>query len=139
MKIAMNHSWRTLAHKTASLCMLVYLTSIAGIVTAQEKNAIEGIQARQVGGNVVVTVSMKDPLAQEPIGFSVSNPARVVLDFVAALNATGSNMKELQVGDVRNVNVVQAEDRSRLVFNLKKSLNFTTETRGREVIVTIGE
>ncbi len=139
MKTAMSHSLRALAHKTASLCMWVCVLGAMTAASAQEKNAIEGIQARQVGGNIVVTVSMKEPLAQEPIGFSVTNPARVVLDFASALNGTGSNMKELQVGDLRSVNVVQAEDRSRLVFNLKKSLNFTTETRGREVLVTIGE
>ena len=139
MKTAMSHSLRVLAYKTAGLCMLLCFSGMVSTVAAQEKNAIEGIQARQVGGNVVVTVSMKEPLAQEPIGFSVTNPARVVLDFAAALNATGNNVKELQVGDVRSVNIVQAEDRSRLVFNLKKSLNFITETRGREVVVTIGE
>ena len=139
MTTAMSHSLRALARKTAGLCMCIGLVGITGAASAQGKNAIEGIQAQQADGNIVVTVSMKEPLAQEPIGFSITNPARVVLDFAAAINGTGDNLKELQVGDLRSVNVVEAEDRSRLVFNLKKPLNFATETRGRDVVITMGD
>lgn len=140
MRKSMSHNLRAVARKTAGLCMWIWVVGVSGTAAAQDsKNAIETIQARQVGANTVVTVSMKEPLAQEPIGFSITNPARVVLDFAAAVNGTGTGLKDLQVGDVRSVNVVQAEDRSRLVFNLKKPLNFTTETRGREVRVTLGE
>jgi type IV pilus assembly protein PilQ len=139
MRTSMSHNWRAVARRTAGLCMWICMFGVGGAATAQDKNAIETIQARQVGTNTVVTVSMKEPLEQEPIGFSITNPARVVLDLAAAINGTGSNLQDLQVGEVRSVNVVQADDRSRLVFNLKKPLNFTTETRGRDVVVTLGE
>jgi type IV pilus assembly protein PilQ len=139
MRTSMSHNLRAIARRTAGLCVWMCVFSISGAAMAQDKNAIESIQARQVGTNTVVTVSMKEPLVQEPIGFSITNPARVVLDFAASVNGTGSNLVDLQVGEVRSVNVVQADDRSRLVFNLKKPLNFATETRGREVVVTLGE
>lgn len=134
-----SHPFSGLFQKMASLCIWATAISFSSFATAQDKNAIESIQARQVGPNVVVTVSLKEPLTREPIGFSIASPARVVLDFAAAANGTGANVKDLQIGDVRSVNVVQAEDRSRLVFNLKRPLNFTTETRGKEVVLTMGE
>ena len=45
--------------------------------------------------------------------------------------------QEIGLGDVRNVNVVQVGDRSRLVFNLKRSLSYATTIEGNALIVTI--
>jgi type IV pilus assembly protein PilQ len=54
-----------------------------------QDNAIESISANQQGNNVVINVAMKDTPAKLPIGFSITNPARIALDFGATENATG--------------------------------------------------
>ncbi|HEY8606938.1 MAG TPA: type IV pilus secretin PilQ family protein [Noviherbaspirillum sp.] len=102
-----------------------------------QENAIESIQANQQGSNVIVKVTLKEKLAKPPIGFSVTSPARIALDFGATANATGKSAVDIGMGDVRNVNVVQAGDRSRLVFNLLKPLNYATAIDGNVVVVTI--
>ncbi|RBA24848.1 type IV pilus assembly protein PilQ [Herminiimonas fonticola] len=117
-------------------CAFIYLVAICGAVAAQE-NAIESITANQQGSNVVVRVAMKNPLTKPPIGFSITNPARIALDFAGTANATGKGMQDIGLGDVRNVNVVQAGERSRLVFNLTRALNYATTVDGKNVIVTI--
>lgn len=105
-------------------------------VLAQE-NAIESISTNQQGSNVIVKVTLKNPPEKSPIGFSITSPARIALDFPATANGTGKSSQDINIGDVRNVNVVQAGERSRLVFNLKRPLNYATAVEGNAVIVTI--
>jgi type IV pilus assembly protein PilQ len=107
-----------------------------GAALAQQ-NAIESITANQQGSNVVLNVALREAPARQPIGFSITNPARIALDFGATANATGKNAQEINLGDVRGVNVVQAGERTRLVLNLKRPLNYATAIDGKSVIVTI--
>jgi type IV pilus assembly protein PilQ len=102
-----------------------------------QENAIQAISANQQGSNVIVKVTMKNPIAKPPIGFSITSPARIALDFSGTANATGKATQEIGLGDVRNVNVIQAGDRSRLVFNLTRPLNYATLIEGSTVVVTI--
>ena len=102
-----------------------------------QTNAIESIEANQQGPNVVVKVTLKEPVAKPPIGFSITRPARIALDFAQTANASGKAVQEIGLGDVKSVNVVQAGERSRLVFNLQRPLNFATSVSGNTVLVTI--
>src|SRR5438067_4429309 len=102
-----------------------------------QDNAIESISANQQGGNVVISVSMKEAPRKLPIGFSITNPARIALDFGATANATGKNAQDINLGDVRGVNVVQAGERTRLVLNLKRPLNYAAAIDGKSVVVTV--
>ncbi len=122
--------------KIQRTCAFIYLLMMCGVATAQE-NAIQSITAHQQGSNVVVKVALKNPPTRAPIGFSITNPARIALDFAGTANATGKGMQDIGLGDVRNVNVVQAGDRSRLVFNLTRTLSYATAIDGNTVIVTI--
>ncbi len=115
---------------------LAVLGSVCAFASAQE-NAIESITTNQQGANVIVKVTMKNPVGKPPIGFSITNPARIALDFPSTSNATGVSTQNINLGDVRNVNLVQAGERSRLVFNLLRPLNYATAVEGNAVIVTI--
>ncbi len=117
-------------------CLFFALAGASALVSAQE-NAIQSISANQQGANVIVKVSMKNPVAKSPIGFSITSPARIALDFAGTTNDTGATNQDISLGDVRNVNVVQAGERSRLVFNLKRPLNYATSVDGNNVVVTI--
>ena len=100
-------------------------------------NAIESISANQQGANVIVKIALRNAPDKLPIGFAITNPPRVALDLGATVNLTGKTTQELNVGDLRSVNVVQAGARSRLVFNLKRSLNYATAIDGKAIILTI--
>ncbi len=114
----------------------VALLGLASSAFAQS-NAIESITANQQGVNVIVKIVMKSPVSKPPLGFAISNPARIALDFADTSNGTGKSSSDIGMGDVRNVNVVEATGRSRLVFNLNKPLNYATTVEGNVVIVTI--
>jgi type IV pilus assembly protein PilQ len=111
--------------------------ALAGSTAMAQDNAIESITANQQGSNVVVNIAMKKAPSKLPIGFSITNPTRIALDFGATTNATGKNSQDVNLGDLRAINVVQAGERTRLVFNLKRALNYAAAIDGKSVIVTI--
>lgn len=126
---------RSLWHAGRIACALL-LMAFCGLASAED-NAIQSVTASQQGANVVVRIGMKNPVSKPPIGFSITNPARIALDFAGTTNGTGVSTKDISLGDVRSVNVVQAGERSRLVFNLLRPLSYTTTVDGSNVIVTI--
>ncbi|HJU99568.1 MAG TPA: type IV pilus secretin PilQ [Burkholderiaceae bacterium] len=105
--------------------------------TAAAANAIESVTANQQGANVIVKIALRNAPDKLPIGFAITNPPRIALDFGATSNATGKTTQEMNLGDLHSVNVVQAGERSRLVFNLKRSLNYATAIDGNAIILTI--
>jgi type IV pilus assembly protein PilQ len=102
-----------------------------------QENTIESISANQQNGNVILNIAMKNQVAKPPIGFSITNPARIALDFGATVNGTGKTSHDINLGDVRSANVVQAGARTRLVLNLKRALSYATVVDGKSVVVTI--
>ena len=120
-----------------AFALLATLGMLGARAALAQDNAIESISANQQGGNVVLNVTMKQAPAKLPIGFSITNPARIALDFGATANATGKNTQDINLGDVRGLNVIQAGERTRLVLNLKRPLNYATAIDGRSVIVTV--
>src|SRR5450830_350862 len=100
-------------------------------------NAIASVTAHQQGSNIIVKIALDHAPDKLPIGFAITNPPRIALDFGATSNATGKNTEDINLGELRSVNLVQAGERSRLVFNLKRSLNYATAIDGNAVILTI--
>src|SRR5918992_800830 len=103
-----------------------------------QTNAIEAINVSpQSGGRIIVRVTLKDPPATPPAGFTVNNPPRIALDFPGTLNAMGRNIQEVSEGDLRRINVVQAGDRTRMVLELSRTVRYDTQIEGRTVLITL--
>ena len=119
------------------LCAAMLLAVGATSHAFAQDNAIESITANQLGGKVILNIGMKNPVVKPPIGFSITNPSRIALDFGATTNGTGKSVQDINLGDVRSANVVQAGPRTRLVLNLKRALNYATVVDGKTVVVTI--
>jgi type IV pilus assembly protein PilQ len=123
--------------KALLLGALICMVGFSAAATAAEDNAITSISANQQGANVIVKISFKRPLSSQPTAFSILSPARIAFDFIGVGNATGKTSQDISLGDVRNVLLAQADDRSRLVFNLKRSLSYATAMDGNALVVTI--
>jgi type IV pilus assembly protein PilQ len=107
------------------------------IAHAQSGNSIDTLQVGQHEGQTVVKIGLRQPLATPPSSFSVADPARVVFDFPQATNGLGRNIQEVDQGDLRSVNIVQAGDRTRLVLNLKKMTTFETKLDGGVLLIVL--
>ena len=129
-----------LANRVSRFAAALGLLAVTGTAAAQSsgENAIERIDAIQTTTGVVVSIELKNPVSGVPPSFSVANPARVALDLPQTVNALGKNLVELNQGDVRSVNVVQAGGRSRVVVNLKRSVTHNVTVDGKRVLVALG-
>ena len=101
-------------------------------------NSIERIDATQTGTGVFLTIQLKDPIGAVPTSFSVTNPARVALDLPLTVNNLGRSSVEINQGDLRSVNVVQAQGRSRVVLNLRRPITYAVTVQGNMVQVSLG-
>jgi type IV pilus assembly protein PilQ len=100
-------------------------------------NAIEAINVVQQGTEIAVKIDLKDNLAAVPTGFSVANPAKIAFDFPSTANGLGKTSQVLNEGDLRSMNIVQVGDRTRLVLNLLRSMNYNTRQDGKSLYVTL--
>ena len=101
-------------------------------------NSIERIEAIQTGAGTVVRIQLKEAAAAVPPSFSVANPARIAIDLAQTSNNLGRNLVELQQGDLRSVNVVQAQGRSRVVLNLSRAVTHAVSVDGKVITVALG-
>ncbi|MDD2743897.1 MAG: AMIN domain-containing protein, partial [Rhodocyclaceae bacterium] len=109
------------------------------IVHAQSatENEIEAINVAQQGGEIAVKIDLKEPLKSPPAGFSIANPAKIAFDFLSTANGLGKNAQTINEGDLRSLNVVQVGERTRLVLNLVRNMNYTTRLEGKSLYVTL--
>jgi len=125
----------------SSAALMALMASVllgVGMARAQAPaNAIESISANQQGANVVLNIAMREAPAKLPLGFAITNPARVALDFGATANASGKSTHDVNLGDLRSVNVIQAGERTRLVLNLKRTVSYSAAISGKSILVTV--
>ncbi len=104
---------------------------------AEEKNSIQDIvYAKLPGDRIQVTFKMTKPPV-EPNAFTITNPARISLDFPNT--RVGLEKKSLAVKEaaVTNVTAIEAEDRSRVVLSLVKPVAYSTSIEGNNFVVTV--
>jgi type IV pilus assembly protein PilQ len=119
----------------AGAACLLLLPSIGH---AQTKNVLESISAASLqGGKVVVKMNFKQALAAPPQGFAVTNPPRIALDLPNVTNGTGKTTADVSEGEVRSASIVEVNNRTRVVLNLARTLNYTTVLEGNALLVTI--
>lgn len=106
-------------------------------VGATAQGSIEAITGSVQNGAEVVRIQFTENLPSVPTGFSIQSPARIALDFQGVGNATGRNFIDVNQGNLKSANVVQAGDRSRVVLNLKSATSYRTDLQGKVLLVTL--
>lgn len=129
---------KTFQQGLIGLCAGLVSALAWGQAAAPAANGVEGITvAGQQGGNIVVKITLREPLANPPAGFTINNPPRIAFDFPDTENAMGKSSQDVGDGDLRNMNIVQAAGRTRLVMNLAKPLGYDTKVEGKTVLITL--
>ncbi|MEY4711199.1 MAG: hypothetical protein RIS88_649 [Pseudomonadota bacterium] len=99
--------------------------------------AVESVSAAIHAGSEVVRIDFNRPLAALPPSFAIQSPARIAIDVAGAANALGRQGVDIQQGNVRSVQLVQADERTRLVINLKASVPYALQLEGRSLLVAL--
>jgi type IV pilus assembly protein PilQ len=106
-------------------------------VWAQAQNAIQSVTGGLQGGVEVLRIETTEPMTAVPTGFTIQAPARIALDFPGVVNNVGRGAIEINQGNLRSANVVQAGDRTRVVINLKQAAAYQARTEGKFLIVVL--
>nr|WP_050784101.1 type IV pilus secretin PilQ [Acidovorax delafieldii] len=104
---------------------------------AMAQSAIEAVTGSMQGGAEVVRVELSQPLSAVPSGFAIQSPARIALDFPGTSNAMGRSSVDVNQGNLKSINIVQAGDRARLVLNLKQATSYQAEVQGKVLLISL--
>jgi len=111
---------------------------LAGAIPAAfAQNSIEAFDVSQQAGQVLVRLTLKQPLAAPPASFTVANPARIAFDFPNTANNLGRTSQDISERDLRSMNLVQVGDRTRMVLNLRNMVQYDAKVDGRTLMIAL--
>ncbi len=112
---------------------LLLLVSVA----SAQQNSIENFDVTQSGGQVLIRLTLKNPIAAVPGSFTIANPPRIAFDFPDTTNGLGRNSQDIGEAVLRSMNVVQAGERTRLVLNLRNMVPYESKIDGSSLLITL--
>ena len=110
-------------------------TSVVASSLVWAQGSIENISGAMQGGVEIVRIDFSEPVLVLPTGFVTQSPARIALDFPDTTSALGKSAVQINQGNIRSANLVQAPGRSRVVLNLKQASSYRAELQGKSVMV----
>ncbi|MBN8449660.1 MAG: type IV pilus secretin PilQ [Candidatus Accumulibacter sp.] len=100
-------------------------------------NSIESFNVVQQGSVLNVKLTFKEALQALPPAFSVAKPPRIAFDFPNTTNGLGKSSQTYNEGDLKSANIVQAEDRTRVVLNLNKPMTYDATIDGNSLLLAL--
>ncbi|MFB0936207.1 MAG: type IV pilus secretin PilQ [Propionivibrio sp.] len=128
---------KRIANYVLGIAALVMLPWAVAHAQDGRPNSIDSIKVAQQGGVLNLKLTFREPLAAPPAGFSVASPARIALDFANTTNGLGKNSQSFNEGDLRSANIVQSEDRTRVVLNLNRAMTYETTIDGNSLLLAL--
>jgi type IV pilus assembly protein PilQ len=116
---------------------MAVVVAVALLPAWLQAQVIKSVRAAVQGGTEFIQIETSEPLKQLPKGFAIQSPARIALDFAGVTNGLGQNLVDLNQGNLRSANVVEAGDRTRVVLNLNRAAGYQTRIDGRTLLVTL--
>jgi len=99
---------------------------------------IEGIEFSSLPGDKTEIRMTFDGTPPQPTGYTIEQPARIVLDMPGVSSALEEKHHNLGIGNARRVSVVSTKDRTRAIVNLTQLVGYETEIDGNVLYVTVG-
>jgi len=73
----------------------------------------------------------------DPQTFQIDHPAKIAIDLMGTTNALDKRVVPVGVGNIESVDIVEANDRTRIVLNLAEMTDYQTEVDGDRLLVTL--
>jgi len=73
-----------------------------------------------------------------PTGYTIEQPARIVLDMPGVSNALTQKHHDLGIGNARRLSVISTADRTRAIVNLTRLTGYESEVRGNTLYLVVG-
>ncbi len=128
---------RTLGRLLSRVVASTVLGAVFFVPSVHAQNAIQSVTGSVQGGTEVIRIDLSEPLTTVPTGFTIQTPARIALDFPGVGNAMGRTAVDINLGNLRSANVIEAGDRTRVVLNLKAFTSYKAEIQGKSLLITL--
>lgn len=115
-----------------SVGVLSVLSMVAGADT------LKSIEANSLSGDGMEVRLKFEGGVPEVKGYSIEQPARIALDLVGADTDIAGKRQNLGSGNARSVTIVEAKDRTRLIFNLESLTGYSTRAEGDDLVILLG-
>ncbi|WP_445355235.1 type IV pilus secretin PilQ [Microbulbifer sp. EKSA008] len=126
------------AYLMARVQLLLLGLLLFPIASSAQVNKLNDIQFAELPGSRVQLRLTFNDVPPEPTGYTIEQPARIVLDFAGVESALPQKKYSLGIGSARSAVIVSGEDRTRLIVNLDQLPAYSSERQGNQLIVVIG-
>ncbi len=90
------------------------------------------------GDEVQIRLQLSNPLARDPLTFTIDNPARIALDLPETRINLPAKHRAIGIGPAQSVSAVEAGGRTRVVLNLVRLVPYQLRKDGNAVVITLG-
>lgn len=120
------------------LTLMFAITTVTVHAQDELQNTITAVNASNMGnGTVILKVQLAQPIVLAPNSFSISTPPRIAFDFANASSSVPKGAQEINEGDLKSVNFIQAGNRTRMVVNLAQMATYESRIVGSSLEVTL--
>jgi len=117
---------------------LVALAALLFAASAWSQATIQDMQFSSLPGDKTEIRLVFDGTPPEPTGYTIEEPARIVLDMPGVESALQEKHHDLGIGNARRISVISTKDRTRAIVNLVELVNYETEIQGNTLFLTVG-
>src|SRR5690554_8224776 len=96
---------------------------------------LQSLDVASLPGDKVELKLVFDEVVTAPRGYTIEQPARIALDLPGVKNQLGVKRRELGAGNARSVNIVEAQDRTRLIINMTRLAPYSTRAEGHNLYI----
>lgn len=107
-------------------------SSLASAVT------LEDVSFTSLPGDALEVTMVFDGEPPEPSGYTIERPARIALDLRGTKSGLDKRSVSLGTSNAQSLTVVEAGERTRLIFNLVDLVPYETQRKGNSLVMTIG-
>src|SRR5690554_2252775 len=100
---------------------------------------LQGLDVSALPGDKVELKLVFDEVITAPRGHTIEQPARIALELPGVKNQLGVKRRELGAGNARSVNIVEAQDRTRLIINMSRLAPYSTRAEGHNLYIVVGD
>ncbi len=130
---------KKMSKRVYSLCLKVFGACIACVLSVQSwAVTMESINFSSLPGDRTEIRMEFDGTPPEPTGYTIEQPARIVLDLPGVVSSLDEKHHNLGIGNARRVSVVSTKDRTRAIVNLTQLVSYEASVQGNTLILMVG-
>ncbi len=99
---------------------------------------LQGIEFASLPGDKTEIRMEFDGTPPQPSGYTIEQPARIVLDMPGVTSTLAQKHHTLGAGNARRVSVIGAGDRTRAIVNLTTLVGYETRVDGNSLVLVVG-